>query len=97
MRGLSVLRERKGSLNSCRGPAVGTALPIPFEIPWSSLSRDRWDKIGTPRAILASLPPTTVRHAHAREVCFAKREVLIPTPSVVAPGLQDTRGTNLSL
>ena len=30
-------------------------------------SRDRWDKIDTPRAILASLPPTTVHCAHARE------------------------------
>ena len=41
-------------------------LADPFD-PMESLSRDRWDKIDTPRAILASLPPTTVRCAHARE------------------------------
>ena len=40
-------------------------LADPFD-PMESLSRDRWDKIDTPRAILASLPPTTVRCAHAR-------------------------------
>ena len=41
-------------------------LADPFD-PIESLSRDRWDKIDTPRAILASLPPTTVRCADARE------------------------------
>ena len=40
-------------------------LADPFD-PMESLSRDRWDKIDTPRAILASLPPTTVRCARAR-------------------------------
>jgi soluble lytic murein transglycosylase-like protein len=40
-------------------------LADPFD-PMESLSRDRWDKSDTPRAILASLPPTTVRCAHAR-------------------------------
>jgi len=42
------------------GTANERGLADPFD-PMESLSRDRWDKIDTPRAILASLPPTTVR------------------------------------
>ena len=57
---LSARREPQVSPNLCRRPPVGTALADPFD-PMELLSRDRWDKIDTPRAILASLPPTTVR------------------------------------
>ena len=60
----------------CRAGAEGIAQFMPHTASWhgladpfdpmESLSRDRWDKIDTPRAILASLPPTTVRCARAR-------------------------------